>query len=181
MELFRNTYKPLDLTEIYESMKAAYRIVPMKVGLLDAEPLVEDDFITWMEEPFKSNELYPESLLHITLGGRKVRSKSEVIIAGTLEASGLPFRYEAALNLPQQTYYPDFTILRPKDRKIFYWEHFGMMNDEGYEAGAARKLFDYRKNGILPWRNLITTYDDESGAIDVQTIHSIVNAFLLDA
>ena len=92
-------------------------------------------------EPFDRNEMYPDGLIHRTLGGKIVRSKSEMIIAGILEANDVPFRYEAALNLGNHTYYPDFTILTPGRGELLFWEHFGMMSDEEYEFSAYKKMY----------------------------------------
>ena len=34
-------------------------------------------------------------------------------------------------------------------------------------------------NGITPWNNLITTFDDPNGSIDMRTIQEIVDIFIL--
>lgn len=137
------------------------------------------DCSAWENEEYDSSELFPEGLLFSTVGGLKVRSKSEAIIAGLLEINNVPFRYEAALNLGDKTYYPDFTILRPGDKKILYWEHFGMADDEGYSTSMDRKMAIYRKHGIVPWDQLITTYEIERGSMDVRDIQNIINLFLM--
>jgi len=182
MELFLRSYKPIDSTEIYEKMPAAYRQLPMPEG---AQAICDgisrnrrEEALAWCGEPYEKNELFPESLLHVTLGGRKLRSKSELVIASVLEAKRIPFRYEAALSLGDKIYYPDFTILSPRDGKVYYWEHFGMMNDGNYEVSMERKLSDYRKHGIVNWDNLILTYDDLKGALDSRIIHRLIRVFL---
>jgi hypothetical protein len=133
----------------------------------------------WSNAKFEKCEWHPERLIHGTIGGLKVRSKSEAIIAGLLEINDVPFRYEAALNIGKKTYYPDFTILRPRDNRIIYWEHFGMADDEDYNLSMERKLAAYRKHGIVPWNQLIATYEIEKGSMDAKDIQSIINAFIL--
>lgn len=83
----------------------------------------------WLHMPFQSNPFHPENLIHKTASGKMVRSKSEVLIDLVLTTNHIPFHYESALVLGNSTIYPDFTILHPKTGKIFYWEHFGFMDD----------------------------------------------------
>lgn len=67
-----------------------------------------------------------------------------------------PFRYECALHLGFETIYPDFTILHPLSKKIIYWEHFGLMDNENYIKNVCFKIQQYAQNGIIPSVNLIT-------------------------
>ncbi|MDD2484330.1 MAG: hypothetical protein PHQ50_04850 [Eubacteriales bacterium] len=132
----------------------------------------------WLAASGKKNSYYPEGLLHLTANGEKVRSKSEALIAGLLHSYHIPYKYEEELMLEERIYYPDFTIRRPKDGKIFYWEHFGLVEDPEYARKMDRKLSDYRQSGIAQWDNLIASYD-MAGAIDIQIIQNIAKAFLL--
>lgn len=67
-----------------------------------------------------------------TARGEKVRSKSEVMIADTLQRFGVPYKYEYPLKLRKFTAYPDFYCLNLRTRKEYYWEHFGMMDNVEY-------------------------------------------------
>ncbi len=125
-----------------------------------------------------ASRLFPEHLIHITPAGEKVRSKSEAIIAGLLYANEIPYCYEKELLLNEKTHYPDFTIARPRDGKIFYWEHFGMVDDPEYLKAMNKKIEEYRQNGISQWKNLLVSYDAEQ-SIDMQMIQKIIDAFLL--
>jgi hypothetical protein len=184
---FFKSYRTFDPTKVEESLPAAYRGIKQKIntkqwietGSVDSYSKKElNDIKEWSEAEFNSNLAYPEALIHTTVGGRKVRSKSEAIIAGLLETSGIPFRYEAELLLGDLKYYPDFTLRRPKDGKIFYWEHFGLTVNLEYQIAMEQKLHSYWRHGITPWDRLLTTYDLENGSIDVQTIQSVIKAFL---
>jgi len=130
----------------------------------------------WKLEDFKGKKRYEEDLIQTTVTGSRVRSKSEVIIAGMLESKGVPFRYEAELKLGGISFHPDFTILCPKSGNIIYWEHFGMMNDPKYFEQSKNKIQIYFEHGILPCDRLILTYDNADGSIDAKLILSLIES-----
>jgi hypothetical protein len=176
IDQFLLRYIPFDATYIAEKLDIVYKDLPQKCY----QDYIGKVYVSkWIEEPYNKNEIYPDRLIHITVCGRKVRSKSEAMIAGLLEINNIPFRYEAELKLGEYTYYPDFTILKPKDGEIVYWEHFGLTNNSEYELLMEKKMNVFNKNGIKLWNNLITTYDSENGSINAQIIHSIIKAFIL--
>ena len=174
-EVFIEMYHPYYPSDIITTMPKVYNDLHYE-ELLDG---VINDSTAWSKENYKKSELYPELLIHNTIGGVKVRSKSEAIIAGLLEMNNIPFRYEAALELGELTYYPDFTILKPRDNEIIYWEHFGMIDNDEYNLSMEQKMLAYRKHGILPWNQLITTFETEKGSIDARNIQNIIKAFIL--
>lgn len=133
----------------------------------------------WCSEAYETNALHPENLIHITLAGHKVRSKSEVIIANLLYTNQIPYRYEAALRLKDFTVYPDFTILHPATKEIFYWEHFGMMDNASYCDAACNKLKSYCYNGIYPSMQLITTYETSKNPISSDQIRQLISQYFL--
>lgn len=100
----------------------------------------EKEKISWMNGQYKCNPSHPENLIHKTMQGHLVRSKSEVIIANTLYMNQIPYRYENQLEIKGVILYPDFTILHPKTNNLCYWEHFGMMENETYRENAYNKL-----------------------------------------
>ena len=67
---------------------------------------------------------------------------------------------------------PDVTF-RGRNRKLFFWEHAGMMNDSAYRARHKRKMELMEKCGIVPWENLIVTYDIDD-YINIPMIKSII-------
>lgn len=117
------------------------------------------EHLNWANAPYEKNPQYPEQLIHKTLSGNLVRSKSEMIIADALYTHKIPFRYENSLYLNPQMISPDFTILHPDTGKIYFWEHFGLMDDVSYRKSTASKLNSYISNGIIPSIQLITTYE----------------------
>ena len=73
--------------------------------------------------------------------------------------------------------YPDFTIKHPKTGKIYYWEHFGRMDDPKYAQNAISKLESYIKNGIIPDIDLISTYETKEHPLDYEMIEKIVKEY----
>lgn len=67
-----------------------------------------------------------------------VRSKSEVIIANQMYHSGLEYTYEKDLKYAGGKMRPDFTVVTPKG-KIIYWEHLGLLGTEEYDCSWLRK------------------------------------------
>ena len=91
----------------------------------------------------------------------------------------IPFRYEDALHLGNTTFYPDFTILHPSTGKIYYWEHFGMMDDAAYAKNTCFKLQTYTSHGIIPSINLITTYETKEFPLSSDSIEKIIHHYFL--
>lgn len=137
------------------------------------------EFSDWMQSPYEHNPLYPEQLLHKGSSGILLRSKSEAIIEMFLYVNQIPFRYECALPLGESMFYPDFTILHPHTGQVFYWEHFGMMDDSNYSQKAFQKLQCYAVHGIIPTVNLITTYETREHPLSPSTVEKVIRDFLL--
>ncbi len=133
---------------------------------------------SWMNEPFQQSDFKPEAKRFQTSFGLKVRSKSELIIAELLRSLGIPFRYEAVVQVGNAAYAPDFTILRP-DGSTVYWEHWGLVSNLSYYDRQLTKLRAYYSAGIVPWNNLIISYDDESGVIDAAKVLYLINTRIL--
>ena len=132
----------------------------------------------WKAAPFLSNPYKYEKIRHYTSDGNSVRSKSELVIYEQLLQYGIVFKYECPLEIDGTVCYPDFTIMLPNG-KIIYWEHAGMMSDEVYRNKHKMKMEKYEKVGIVPWENLIVTYDDPYGNIDINIIRSEIENKLL--
>jgi len=176
-ELFISKYKRCDPKEIENSLPRTYADVTCDYLYDDVAKM--QSVISWEQEPYLKNESYPEKLKHNTISGIKVRSKSEGIIADLLTIHNIPFRYEAQLILNKQTIYPDFTILRPRDGKILYWEHFGMADSNRYSLSMHRKIDTYIENEIIPGTGLIMSFETENEAIDPIAITAMIKAYII--
>lgn len=121
-----------------------------------------------------NGKFYEEKMIHKTVRGELVRSKSEVIIANALHYNGLDYEYEPELKLEDRVKRPDFKIEDYDTGVVWYWEHCGMMTDPQYRKRWEDKKKFYEKNGIVEGKNLIVTYDDENGGLDSDVIQKII-------
>lgn len=133
----------------------------------------------WMHAAYEKNNQYPEKLFHKTLSGNRVRSKSESWIASTLYKNKIPFRYECRLQLGDSFVYPDFTIRHPITGELFYWEHFGMMDNPVYSAKTFSKLQLYTSHGIIPTIHLITTFETKENPLSQEMVEKLVEHYFL--
>lgn len=54
-----------------------------------------------------------------------------------------------------------------------------MADDPAYRANMEMKLDAYGKVGIIPWKNLVVTFESEAGGIDVARINEVIKKMLL--
>lgn len=124
-------------------------------------------------------KFYEETLIHKTLKGDLVRSKSEVIIANMLYEAGIDYEYEKELDLGEDGIrIPDFTINDAESGLCFYWEHCGLLGDAAYNKRWKEKEQIYKKHGILEGQNLIVSKDSPNGGIDSAEIKELIEKYL---
>lgn len=133
---------------------------------------------TWAAD-YIQPEFHVENLKSISAQGEKMRSGGEMYIASRLDHFGIPYRYEDDTGIPDLRYAPDFKILRPRDHKIIYWEHFGKVDDYDYVRDNIEKVRDYIDYGIKPWDNLIMTFNNEQGGFNGKLIDAMIECWLL--
>lgn len=167
------SYRSFDEETLMPAVRAAY-------------PLLEDELFDtkadqdrWGKEHVPLKDFYEEDLRSVAADGERVRSKGELYIKSRLDHYGLEYRYEAPLEIPDLSYVPDFTIRRRRDRKLVYWEHLGRVTDRKYMENNRKKFDDYERYGIVPWDNLIITYDYENGGLNARLIDAMIEAWLL--
>lgn len=131
----------------------------------------------WINSSYQKNEAHPEDLIHKSISGNIVRSKSEALIDMLLYTNKIPFRYECALYLDNTTFFPDFTIMHPHTGQLYYWEHFGMMDDPNYCRNAYLKLQTYTSNGIIPTVHLIMTFETKEHPLGSDMIEEIIEYY----
>lgn len=89
-----------------------------------------------------NGELFEDALIHRTIRGELVRSKSEVIIANALFENGIAYDYEKPLVIDGVRKIPDFTIEDANTGRTWYWEHLGLLRDAEYrKRWEAKKAF----------------------------------------
>ena len=122
--------------------------------------------------PFK-----PEELIHRTIDGTMVRSKSEALIYNYLLEAGYTFVYELPIKGKDRTFYPDFTVLSEIDYKTeIRIEHQGMYGRNDYRNRSEAREYDYWSNGFLPARDVYFTFDDNRGGFDIGPIVEILKS-----
>lgn len=140
------------------------------------EPKTEE-LLKWAKEKYDRNPNYLEQLSQKVSDGSYVRSKSEAMIDLVLRLNKIPFRYECLLELGGVPYYPDFTIRHPITGKVFYWEHFGLMDEPEYCRKTFSKLQTYASFNIIPTINLITTYETRKEPLNLEMIEREVKYY----
>lgn len=135
---------------------------------------------TWLNRSFTRNPYKPEGLIHDTIRGEKVRSKSEAMIANALYNHNLPYLIEYPLKLKHSNriIYPDFIILNPISLKEVYWEHFGMMGDLEYADEACRRIAILDNEGYKLSQNLFCTFESSSAPLSSTLIESYIQQIL---
>lgn len=140
---------------------------------------INQELEQWMQEEYVKNEKYPGHLVHPTYSGNHVRSKSEALIDMVLYQNKIPFRYECMLELGDTVIYPDFTVRHPETGQFYYWEHFGLMDNQNYSRNVISKLQLYISYGIIPSIQLITTYETKEAVLTLDRISNIVEYYFL--
>ena len=167
------TYAPIDEISVMESFTKKY---PELADYIYQEPFNEEE---WRNEVQRIDDYHPEDLKQTDADGIKRRSKNEIYIASRLDHYEIIYRSDCPTGIPGLKWAPDFTILRVRDHKKLYWEHFGMMGDPAYRARNKVKLQDYEDAGIVPWDNLIITYDMDGGDMRADIIEANIKCWLL--
>lgn len=184
-----DSYQSITPDYIINKMSAIYKSLPTqyytdKISVhgfhqnRSVDSIKAEELQQWMNAPFDQSTYKPEEKIHTTSRDLKVRTKSELIIAEILYMYNIAFRYEQRLYIRDKRFAPDFTIQLP-DGRIFYWEHVGLTNSFGYMNDHYYKLKYYQYKNIVPWKNLILTYDNEAGQLNTQIIHSEIKNKLL--
>lgn len=169
---FLNNYSCVDENSV---MKEFTQKFPELAAMIynDADPEI------WEDKYPQDKELYPDDLKSQAADGTDMRSLGEIIVGSRLRHYGIPYKYEAAIDHPDIPYVPDFTIIRPRDGKIIYWEHLGKVNDEDYLNRNKHKFEVYEMYGIVPWDNLIVSYSQANGGINEKLIDALIQGWLL--
>lgn len=116
-----------------------------------------------------------------TLNGEYVRSKSELIIADRLKASGVVYDYEPPILADGELdiWHPDFLVLNGRTGETYYWEHFGMLDNPEYCESFQFKMERYAKIGIFPGINLLVTTESSKHPLSTEYVDTLIRQFLL--
>ncbi|WP_408069598.1 hypothetical protein [Butyrivibrio sp. JL13D10] len=133
----------------------------------------------WLAEPYESGYFEDGMPEHYTDNNERVRSKSEVIIANTLNKLGIPYKYECPIFIGNKKVYPDFSILKMPQRKVIYWEHLGLLDDDEYLARNMEKLDNYESHGYFLGDNLIITRETSERPLNSKHVMRLIEHYLL--
>lgn len=165
--------------EAYQKEKSFVNLPGFKELLGSEFAPLSEELNEWAHTPYERNNKYPENLIHKAYSGNLVRSKSEELIDMFLCKNKIPFRYECALRLGTFTIFPDFTIRHPKTGEVYYWEHFGRMDDTDYAKKVYDKMQLYTSHGIVPTFNLIATYETKAKPLTAERVEQVVESYFL--
>lgn len=163
----------VDLAKIYENFPKE-----LKPVIKPMEQLYDDYAKQWQTRDYEKSRRPVGTNLR-TKKGELVRSKSELIIANKLYDAGLPYHYETIFRTEQFIANPDFFILNPRTRKVFYWEHFGLMSKQDYLEDALYKIEGYAKYGVIQGDNLIVTYESVDHQLSTEYVDQLIERFLI--
>lgn len=175
IEHFIKTFPGSTLIDAYQSLH------PERRKLIT--PLIstnEEYAQVWLQQKGEGKPFLPTDPEIYTEKGERVRSKSEKIIADKLYLMKIPYKYEEPLVVPGfGKVYPDFTILNVRTRKIYYWEHLGMMDNEDYCSHAIKKIETYIRGGIFPGDSLLLTFETSCNTLDMKCMNQYIQKYLI--
>ena len=155
---------------VYENMFDKRRQFVIPIKLSDEEFIKQWDAVEYERKSFREDA--PE---YYTEKGERVRSKTELLIANMLSKYRIPYRYEYPLLLKEYgLIHPDFLVLNVRTRKEIYFEHLGMMDDEGYREEALKRISAYEKNGIFPGDGLVLTHETSKNPVNSRILEEII-------
>ncbi len=176
MKQFLEGYQDISLDAVEASLSKAYHSEDGKAFAVVNAP----NYKNWGDQQYRRDTKYPETLVHRTLKGDYVRSKSEVIIANCYYLKNIQYRSEEVTQVGKYFFAPDFKILVPGKRKIKIHEHFGLMNNSEYREKALWKMSVYIENGYRPYEDIIFTFDDIDGNIDAKNLDTLITSFCME-
>lgn len=174
LKMLQKIYQVGVFEDVYEKLNADRK------SFVTPIVLSEEEFISqWLRQDYPRKGFAPNAPEYYSDNGERVRSKSEILIANALKKHGVPYRYEAPLYLNGLgIIHPDFTVLNVTERKEYYWEHMGKMDDPQYIEQALQRIDAYEKNNIFPGVKLILSHETLMHPIDSRNIEKMIVQYL---
>ena len=172
---FLNSFDPEEAINVFESLNDSRKQLVTPVYLND------EDFVKqWLSQPYKKLGFRSDDPEYFTENNERVRSKSEIIIANTLKSHNIPYRYEFPVYEDGVVIAaPDFNCLNVRTRKEYYWEHLGMMGDEGYVNNNIKKIEKYTFAKGFDETRLILTFESDKHPLNTRIIEEKIRRYLL--
>ncbi len=173
----QNTVRSASL--LYHALATPYeKLSPDRKNLIKPYVLSDDAFIdSWLQVTYERKAFYSGEPVILTGNGTRVRSKSEKIIADTLDRLQIPYLYECPLRLTSGILlHPDFTLLDIRERTTVILEHFGLMTDQSYCLNSMDKRDQYLKAGFVPGYDLLCTMEGGRHTLDTRSLEALLTA-----
>ncbi|MBO4636751.1 MAG: hypothetical protein J5685_06345 [Clostridiales bacterium] len=117
--------------------------------------------------------------------GLVFRSKSEMIIAVTLDDMGIEYAYEPTVYIGGRKFNPDFAVYIRAIGKVFFIEHLGRMSSLSYRKENFDKICTYMESGMKIGSELLLFYETEDSGISpdvfIQQISAMIMANICEA
>lgn len=170
LEKCASEYTASALQDIYSSLPEAMLKYIHPVDVPDEEYVRR-----WEAEEYERKPIAEGTAEFYTSRGERVRSKSEKIIADSLIALGIPYKYEKPLILSGQILiHPDFVILSVSQRREYYLEHFGMMDNPQYAEKAVERVALYERNGIYLGKKLLVSCETTKHPLNMRILQEAI-------
>lgn len=174
VQQFLSDYNPSGLRDVYMSIPEVKRTFIKPLILTDEEFIAQ-----WYQKHPGNQNTIPFAESYPTERGEQVRSKSEKIIADKLFYMGIPYVYEAELQLGRKTIYPDFTILNVRTRETKYLEHFGKMDNQEYGKNVIRRIDLFHSYGIWEGEKLFFTMENSIAAWNMGMFEKLIQRYFV--
>ena len=159
-------------------LKAIDRLIRIEM-IRPLEITMEERIRQFLDVEFSPLGFKPGSHAVVADENHLVRSAAEYRIETALKEAGIPYKYEPEyLTEDGIRLRPDFMIMNPRTGRIFYWEHFGMIEKQDYRDRMLNNLSSYELSGLFPGNGLIATFDDGTHPLSKETIGRIISALL---
>ena len=135
----------------------------------------------YADNPRESDQVF------VSPRGERFKSKSEWIIADVLRQHGVPFFYEKPfensiyeeLRTSKYNLHPDFTCLNKRTGKIYYWEHFGRLDDPWYVVKFIERIQNYAAYGVFLGSELMISVESKKVPLRISYIKGLIEKYLL--
>lgn len=170
-----NCLRMLDPAQVFDNLSVR------KKPLVVPEFLPSEEFAElWAATRYEGKSFRPGDPEYYTARGERVRSKSECDIADRNYYRGVLYLYEYPWTLETGgVWFPDFTVVNLRTRKVYIWEHFGKEGDPQYAVTSMRKLRIYQESGIWPGENLILTHETAEKPLMIRDIDAVIDHYLV--
>lgn len=172
-------YHPESLKETYDKLSPGIKKL--------VEPIVLPDDMyadSWLKYECDKKKQYPTNnystnRVYEASNGTFLRSKSEIIISEELERHNIPYIYEYPVKTETgKILYPDFYMLNKRTRKAYFYEHFGMMDEEEYCNNALLKIEEYARNGIRIGKNFLVSFETSKKILNANVVNQMIVDYL---